>query len=123
EAQQLSGHVQVTELLAQLEGAGLLTRQVIGEEPRFRYHPLVREFLRTEIIAAKRDDIGALHGIVARQRAKSGDDAAALRHALLARDFDLASSLLLLGGTDLLQATPYEAIANVPLRIAVHHPL
>lgn len=123
EAKQVSGQQYVTEMLAQLESAGLLTRQAIGEEDRFRYHPLVREFLLTEITAAKRDDIGALHGIVARQRAKSGDDVAALRHSLLARDFDLASRILLLGGTDLLQATPYEAIANVPLRIAAHHPL
>lgn len=123
EANDVSGHPRPEEPIDALEAAGLLTRQQMGAQERFRYHPLVRDYLRREAATALPDDIAKLHGIVARHRAERGDRAAALQHALYARDFDLAAKMLLLGGTDLLRETPYEAFTNVPVRVAAHHPL
>lgn len=123
EAKDVTGFKSVVPLLGKLEAAGLLTRKGSGEDARFRYHPLVRDVLRADLTAARLDDIGELHGIVARHRAQRGDEEGALRHALLARDFGFATRMLLLGGTDLLRATPYEFFAKVPLRVAAHHPL
>src|SRR5690606_2345418 len=43
--------------------------------------------------------------------------------ALLARNHDFAARVLVRGGTDMLCQLPYEAFAQIPVRVAVHHPI
>ena len=65
-----------------------------AERQWFRYHPLLAEFLQARLRQAAPERWAALHGRAAAWCERSGLMEEAVRHALAARDFELATRLI-----------------------------
>ncbi|MGY1550591.1 LuxR C-terminal-related transcriptional regulator [Microbacterium sp. A588] len=123
EAAALVGPGDRSKTIRRLEVDGLLTRIDDGDVERYRYHPVVSEVLQGELEREYPGNIADLHAIIARTRRNENNLPAALTHALLARDYTLASEVLVRGGTVLLRSGAQTLVMRVPLPVALHHPM
>ncbi|HET9674993.1 MAG TPA: LuxR C-terminal-related transcriptional regulator [Gaiellaceae bacterium] len=92
-AQLLSGHPGAGRILAELESENFL---VSGHDERggvYRYHALLRDFLRAEVGRVRQNELSTLHKRCARWHWAHGDPLTAFRHALSGEDWDLADEL------------------------------
>jgi LuxR family maltose regulon positive regulatory protein len=113
----------VAPLLASLESEGLLTRSETGGGPRYRYPPLVREVLRSELRRTQPDRFRSLSLLASAAAETAGDYLAALRHATESGDYARASDVCLHGGMTLLRSPGAAAILQqVPARYVARLP-
>jgi LuxR family transcriptional regulator, maltose regulon positive regulatory protein len=92
-AQLLSGHPGAGRILTELESENFL---VSGHDERggvYRYHSLLRDFLRAEVGRVRPNELPTLHKRCARWHWAHGDPLTAYRHALAGQDWDLADEL------------------------------
>jgi len=82
------------DLVAALDRAGLPVAALGQGGATWRHHPLVAEFLRTELAAREPEEVPALHRRASRWSAGAGDHDAAARHARAAGDLDRAATLV-----------------------------
>ncbi|MGX5681809.1 LuxR C-terminal-related transcriptional regulator [Schumannella luteola] len=123
EAEALVGPGDHGRMIDEVERRGLLMRYRSGADEAYRYHPVVRDVLSAALAAQFPGDLARLHGIVARSRFARGEHVDAFHHALLARDYPLATEVLTRGGTVLLRSGGGEAVITLPLRVAFSYPL
>lgn len=81
-------------LLRQMEQHNLFLLRLDEAATEYRYHPLFAEFLQRKLAQDAPQHAAALHRRAARWYEQQGDLSAALEHALLADDTDLACALL-----------------------------
>jgi LuxR family transcriptional regulator, maltose regulon positive regulatory protein len=92
-AQLLSGHPGAGRILTELESENFL---VAGHDERggvYRYHALLRDFLRAEVVRVRPNELATLHKRCARWHWAHGDPLTAFRHAIAGEDWDLADEL------------------------------
>ena len=94
-ADRLTGRVDGRLVLEKLVGANALVVDLDGRGEWFSYHPLLRELLRHRLTLERPGASARLHLIAARWHAARGDFIAAIGHAILAGDCDLAGEFLL----------------------------
>ena len=82
-----------TGLLAELELHNLFLIPLDGQRQWFRYHHLFKELLQLRLASVEPELVPVLHQRAAAWFANAGDVRAAMRHSLLARDFDMAGKL------------------------------
>ncbi len=124
-AQLLSGHPGAGRILAELESENFL---VSGHDERggvYRYHALLRDFLRAEVGRVRPSDLATLHKRCARWHWAHGDPLTAFRHAIAGEDWDLADELtadawhvVVFGATPRIR----EALLGVPESALESHP-
>ncbi|HEY4153675.1 MAG TPA: LuxR C-terminal-related transcriptional regulator [Pseudolysinimonas sp.] len=113
----------VQSMLSSLESEGLLMRRDAANGPRFRYHPLVREVLRTELKRSDPDRYRRLSLVASAAAEADARFLPALSHAVDASDFIRASDVCLHGGMSLLRSPGAAAILQqVPLRYVARLP-
>ena len=123
-ARQLSGLQDVERYVGTLEYEGLVLRTDGPDASRFRFHPLVREVLRTESRRRSKSEFRRLSVIASLGAAGRGHHVAALRHAVEAEDFELVTSVLLSGGMPMIRGGEAAAILRgTALRHAAQYPL
>lgn len=85
----VTGRPDAARLLDVLERANVLVTRIAGQEPVYRYHALLREYLRAEL--ARRDPslVPELHRRAARRLDQRGEPLRALEHAVAAGDREL----------------------------------
>ncbi|MEP7357435.1 MAG: LuxR C-terminal-related transcriptional regulator, partial [Anaerolineales bacterium] len=81
-------------LLERLERANLFLTPLDAERQWFRYHPLLAEFLQARLRQTAPERWALLHRRAADWCERSGLMEEAVRHALAARDFELATRLI-----------------------------
>ncbi len=79
----------------------------------YRYHPLLLDLLRSEIRQERPGDVTRLTALAARWQASHGQHGAALRNAVQAGDWDLASAVLAEAGPHLLLPGPAAGLEPV----------
>lgn len=92
-ADALMGRTDSEHVLARLEREHALVSALGDDRPWHRYHPLLRELLRSELRYRIPDEPPALHARAARWYAEAGRPAEALRHAADAGDWPLVAAL------------------------------
>jgi LuxR family maltose regulon positive regulatory protein len=90
----LTGRADGDRLLHELEEANALVVAVDVARSWFRYHHLLADLLRLELRREAPGEIPRLHRLAAGWHADHGDGIAAIRHAALAQDWELATELL-----------------------------
>jgi LuxR family transcriptional regulator, maltose regulon positive regulatory protein len=90
----LTGRTDGDRILADLARQNAFTIALPGEYPWYRYHRLFAEFLRAEAKRRLPDRLPELHRAAASWHAEHGRPSDALRHALAARDWGYATTLL-----------------------------
>ncbi len=109
-------------MLPALEGAGVPMEPIVDVDGHrydsYRYHPLLRELLAANLRHAHPREVPCLHRRAARWYAEQGETTAAIRHALLGCDWELAGTLIAGGWLDLFlcgrSAAMRAAIARLP---------
>jgi LuxR family transcriptional regulator, maltose regulon positive regulatory protein len=86
-------HCDVQVLEAMADG-GCFVERIPGQHDRFRYHSLFRQFLRAQLWYEKQPAPTELHRVAAQWLAGNGQTLPAVRHAVAATDWALASQLL-----------------------------
>lgn len=113
----------VEPMLASLESEGLLTRHETAGEPRFRFHPIVRDVLRSGLKRSDPDRYRRLSLVASAAAESDAQYLQALRHAVEAEDYQRASDICLHGGLSLLRAPGAAAILqDVPRRYVARLP-
>ncbi len=92
-ADELTGRTDGGRVLARLQAENFLVSRPADDGPAFRYHTLLREFLRAQLEYAHRDALPGLHGTSARWHRDHGWPATAFEHALQAGDWELAEEI------------------------------
>jgi LuxR family maltose regulon positive regulatory protein len=92
-ADTLTGTTDGHAMLGRLAHGGVLTTPLDEHGTWHRYHPLFAELLRAELRSQLPDEPQGLHRRAAGWLADHGDAAAALRHAVAGRAWDLAADL------------------------------
>ncbi|MCW2637746.1 MAG: helix-turn-helix transcriptional regulator [Dactylosporangium sp.] len=90
----LTGRTDGARILAELEHRNAFTVPIAGQYPWYRYHRLFGELLRAELWRRMPEKVPQLHRAAASWYAGHGLPADALRHALAARDWRYATSLV-----------------------------
>lgn len=90
----LSGRDDAGEILDRLERANALVTRLDQAGHWYRFHPLLRGYLRAELARRDASALPRLHGVAARWFAANGAPARALEHAVAAADSDLISRLV-----------------------------
>ncbi|WP_305093619.1 LuxR C-terminal-related transcriptional regulator [Prescottella sp. R16] len=85
-AEQLTGDTDAHTIVEQLEHRNFLIGRIEGSPTRFRYHPLLRSYLRAEIGRLGRDAVTELEHVAARWYAQFGEALLSLEHAVAADD-------------------------------------
>jgi ATP/maltotriose-dependent transcriptional regulator MalT len=112
----LSGDPRAPEQLAALAAEGMLvTAYGSGPGEAWSYHPLLRELLRRQLNGADRALVLAAHARAAHHHALHGPLDEAVRHAMLAGEHDLLTSLLVERGLTL-TTTGHEGLVAEALR-------
>lgn len=123
-ARNLSGRHDIEEHVTTLEHEGLIMRTERVAETRFRFHPLVREMLRTECRRRSKSEFRRLSTVASVAAASRGHHLAALRHAVEVDNFELASSVLLRGGLTLIRTRGVgDVLRGTSIRRAAQYPL
>jgi LuxR family maltose regulon positive regulatory protein len=76
----------------------LLVQELSADEPTYRYHNLLRDFLTQELETREPGATAQLHRRAAAWLQAAGDTDQAIEHALLARDFDMAARYVTVAG-------------------------
>jgi LuxR family transcriptional regulator, maltose regulon positive regulatory protein len=124
-AQLLSGHPGAGRILTELESENFL---VSGHDERggvYRYHALLRDFLRAEVVRVRPSEVATLHKRCARWHWAHGDPLTAFRHALAGEDWELADELTAdAWHIVVFSATPRirEALLGIPEAAIEEHP-
>ena len=125
-ADALTEHSDGARVLDRLEHSGAFVSRVAGSGGWFRYHGLFGELLRSQLRYSMPDAFPRQHRRAARWYAQHGLNVPATRHALAARDWDLAANLLATGWLGLLvrgeSATVAELIGEVPRSLVAREP-
>jgi LuxR family transcriptional regulator, maltose regulon positive regulatory protein len=102
-------------LLEVLARGNSFIEAVPGRHDRYRYHALFREFLRGQLAFEQPELIGELHRVAAGWLAGQGQVLAAIRHAARARDWEMATELLVdhLGFAELLMGWRGERVRTL----------
>ncbi|MCU0505257.1 MAG: LuxR C-terminal-related transcriptional regulator [Chloroflexi bacterium] len=82
------------ERLRRLVRMNLLISEVAGRAPAYRYHTLLRDYLRAELGRREPDAEPALHGRAAAWYATAGRPELAIEHAIASGDVDAAALLV-----------------------------
>lgn len=123
-ARTLSGLGDVERYVATLEHEGLIMRTEEAHATRFRFHPLVREVLRAEFRRTSKPGFRRLSAMASVAASGRRNHGAALRHAVDADDFELASSVILDGGLPMIRGGEAAAVLRgTPLRHTAQYPL
>ncbi|MFD4179512.1 LuxR family transcriptional regulator, partial [Rhodococcus sp. NPDC058514] len=112
-AEALTGNPNALTILDALERGNFLIERVIGSPAWYRYHPLLREYLRAEVGRLGRRAVADLERVAAGWFAQSGDHVHALEHALHAGDDDALLTLLHECGLRLVLAGRGAAVIDV----------
>ncbi|MFC7451173.1 LuxR C-terminal-related transcriptional regulator [Rhodococcus daqingensis] len=112
-AEMLTGNQDARTVLDALEHGNFLIERVAGSPGWYRYHPLLREYLRAEVGRLGRRAVGDLERVAAGWFAQSGDHVHALEHALHAGDDDTLLTLLRECGLRLVLAGRWAAVIDV----------
>ncbi|MGW6379329.1 LuxR C-terminal-related transcriptional regulator [Rhodococcus sp. NPDC055112] len=117
-AEALTGNRGSRDVLDTLEHSNFLVERVSGSPGWYRYHPLLREYLRAEVGRLGRHAVGDLERVAAGWFARSGDHVHALEHALHAGDDDALLALLRECGLRLVLAGDWAAVIGVLDRVS-----
>jgi LuxR family transcriptional regulator, maltose regulon positive regulatory protein len=90
----VSGLDGAAERLERLAASNLLIRRADGGPAAYRYHNILREYLRTELDRREPAAAASLHARAAEYHAATGSYEAAVEHALASRDLDAAARYL-----------------------------
>ena len=93
-AETLTGNPDASGFIALIERENVLVEQVSGAPGWYRYHPLLREYLRGEVAHRGRAALADLERVASRWFAESGSSVHAMQHALHAEDDDTLLNLL-----------------------------
>lgn len=89
-----------------------------GEQRRwYRYHPLLREMLQSELRLEDPDAVPVAHRAAARWLVRHGDPLRALEHAVAAEDWELAGTVFVEGAAIHLVGPHRQAVADVLRRV------
>jgi LuxR family maltose regulon positive regulatory protein len=125
-ADALTGHADGARVLDQLERSGAFVSRIAESGGWYRYHRLFGELLRSQLRHSMPDAFAHQHRRAARWYAQLGLNVPATRHALAARDWDLAANLLATSWLGLLvrgeSATVAELIGEVPRPLVAREP-
>jgi LuxR family transcriptional regulator, maltose regulon positive regulatory protein len=124
-AQLLSGHPGAGRILAELESENFLVSSCEERGGVYRYHALLRDFLRAEVGRVRQGELATLHKRCARWHWSHDEPLTAFAHALEGRDWELADELateawhlVVFGGTDRMRASllavPEDALEGHP---------
>jgi LuxR family maltose regulon positive regulatory protein len=94
-AKRLAPGVEADRLLVELEKENVFVSETAGGPRGYRYHNLLRGFLRMEAARALGQDVHDLHRVTAAWFAATGDYLPALRHAVAGGDWSLAGKVVL----------------------------
>ncbi|GAA4481474.1 LuxR C-terminal-related transcriptional regulator [Rhodococcus olei] len=123
-AETLTGSPDTHRFIDMLERENLLFEPVPGAPGWYRYHPLLREYLRAEAGHRGRQAVADLERVASRWFAESGADVRALRHSLHAGDDDSLQNLLCgLGFGAVLRGhadTVIDVLTQAPTRVRTH---
>ncbi len=113
----LSGDSEAATILADLAGRGLLVTAYMddsGDEPHYRYHPLLVELLRRRVLASPEAAglVVEAHRRAAHYHDSRGESECALRNALRAEDPALVARLLLSHGPGVLAGGDADLVAE-----------
>ncbi|AQA24084.1 AAA ATPase domain protein [Rhodococcus sp. MTM3W5.2] len=117
-AEVLTGNQGSRDVLDTLEHSNFLVERVSGAPGWYRYHPLLREYLRAEVGRLGRLAVGDLEAVASEWFARSGDHVHALEHALHAGDDDALLTLLRECGLRLVLAGDWAAVIGVLDRVS-----
>lgn len=106
----ITGRRDSAELLSALEAANLFLVALDDRREWYRFHRLFRDLLQDELERRQRDRVPELHRRAAEWLAASGDASGAIEHAVSARDFETAATLV---GENYLHALETGAVASV----------
>ncbi len=113
----------IEEFLAWLESDGLVMRREDADGARFRYHPLIREVLRSQFRLANADEYRHASLLSSADAEARKQYVASLRHAVDAEDFGRASDVILHGGFSLIRSGgAAAALQRVPVRYIARLP-
>jgi LuxR family maltose regulon positive regulatory protein len=90
----LTGRSDSARMLHELEEANAFVVAIDVARDWFRYHQLLTDLLRVQLRHDAPGEVAGLHGLAADWFADHGDPIAAIRHAELAEDWQLAAELL-----------------------------
>jgi LuxR family maltose regulon positive regulatory protein len=93
-ARELSGREDSGAVLDELERSNSFIVRLGGRGDWYRYHPMLREYLRGELARQHHDRVRVLHRAAAQWFAGRRDTMAAIDHAIEAADPDLTATLL-----------------------------
>jgi LuxR family transcriptional regulator, maltose regulon positive regulatory protein len=93
-AEVVAGMPDAPERLRKLVRANLFVSEVAGRAPAYRYHNLLRDYLRAELERREPDAEPALHGRAAAWYAADGRPELAIEHAIASGDVDAAARLV-----------------------------
>ncbi|MFZ2176572.1 MAG: LuxR C-terminal-related transcriptional regulator [Rhodococcus sp. (in: high G+C Gram-positive bacteria)] len=123
-AEKLTGRVDAHDKVAWLERHNFLISRVAENPTRYRYHPLLRSYLRAEISRIGRVEVEELELTVARWHSEFGDALLALEHAVNAGNSDEIVALLGEKSLSLIIGGHGEAVdrllARAPRRVVEH---
>ncbi len=92
-AQELSRRERAGQILAELESENVLVSVPASPGGVYRYHALLRDFLRFELARTRASEAGILHHRTARWYWRHGDAERAFEHAVAGEDWELAGEL------------------------------
>ncbi|WP_433609428.1 LuxR C-terminal-related transcriptional regulator [Prescottella agglutinans] len=93
-AEELTGCTDAHAIIDQLERRNFLISRIDGAPTQFRYHPLLRSYLRAEISRLGRRAVVELEHVAARWYAEFGDALLSLEHGITAGDVSDVESVL-----------------------------
>ncbi|MCX5043536.1 LuxR C-terminal-related transcriptional regulator [Aldersonia sp. NBC_00410] len=100
-AEQLTGNSEARRILGELERRNCLITRTAEAPPAYRYHPLLRDYLRAEVGRIGRSAVEQLEHVAAGWYAQFGDALLALEHALKAASTDDVLTVLEQSGLSL----------------------
>jgi LuxR family maltose regulon positive regulatory protein len=93
-ARELSGREDAGAVLDQLERSNSFIVRLGRHGGWYRYHPMLREYLRAELARQNHEQLGTLHGTAARWFAARHETMTAIEHAVEGNDAGLTAGLL-----------------------------
>ena len=120
-----TGHVE--RWLADLEGRGLVYRSSRNPDEEYCLHPVLRRVLKRVYLEPEPERLAALHRLSAGYEMTQGSSFRALRHALEAPDFQLASDVLRMHADEYLEGElgtrGSVLLDDLPLTVLARYPL
>jgi LuxR family maltose regulon positive regulatory protein len=115
-ADAMTGRRDGARILEELERSNAFLSSVDVHDAWYRYHVMFGELLRSQLRHRMPDVFFAQHRTAARWYAKNGLNVHATRHALVARDWELAADVLSTGWLELLVQGEAQEVADLSVR-------